>query len=184
MTTLVNNPISEHIANLDNENPAIYVGTYAKYNNGNLAGEWLDLTTFANAEDFAEVLRIMHRDEKDPEFMAQDFCNMPESLYHECFTADDFENVQKYIAAVEECGNRDAVDAYVDNYGIEYLDDFADKYQGEYQSEEDYAQQLFDDCYAGEMPEFARRYFDIAAFARDLFICDYDFVDGFVFSCY
>lgn len=29
--------------------------------------------------------------------------------------------------------------------------------------------------------EFAKRYFDYSAFARDLFITDYSFFDGFVF---
>ena len=32
------------------------------------------------------------------------------------------------------------------------------------------------------MPDFARRYFDYEAFARDLFMGDYTFVDGYVFS--
>jgi antirestriction protein len=183
METTVNN-IASHIANIDNETPAIYVGTYAKYNNGSLAGAWLDLSTFDDFDDFLEVCRELHADEAAPEFMAQDFCNFPHSLYSECFSREDFDAVKNYAEVVEQSGNKEAVDAYVDNYGVDYIDEFADKYQGEYDSEEDFAEQLFEDCYAFDMPEFARRYFDIAAFARDLFICDYDFVDGYVFSCY
>ena len=41
---------------------------------------------------------------------------------------------------------------------------------------------IFDELYAYEMPDFARRYFDYEAFARDLFMGDYTFVDGYVFS--
>ena len=40
--------------------PAVYVGTYHKYNCGSLFGAWLDLTTFASYEDFCEVCRFLH----------------------------------------------------------------------------------------------------------------------------
>ena len=32
-----------------------------------------------------------------------------------------------------------------------------------------------------DLPEFAKTYFDYEKFARDLFMCDYCFDDGFVF---
>ena len=32
-----------------------------------------------------------------------------------------------------------------------------------------------------DLPEFAKTYFDYKQFARDLFMCDYWFDDGFVF---
>jgi antirestriction protein len=51
---------------------------------------------------------------------------------------------------------------------------------GEYDSEEDFASQLVDECYS--LPEFAISYFDYEKFARDLFIGDYWFSDGFVFN--
>ena len=52
-----------------------------------------------------------------------------------------------------------------------------------YYSEEEFAEQLLDDWYP-DIPEFARRYFDIEQFARDLFAYDYTFCDGYVFSDY
>ena len=51
--------------------PAVYVGTYGKYASGTLRGVWLDLTTFADYDEFLAVCRYIHRDEADPEFMAQ-----------------------------------------------------------------------------------------------------------------
>ena len=30
----------------------LYCGTYAKYNEGSLKGEWVDLDNFSNADDF------------------------------------------------------------------------------------------------------------------------------------
>lgn len=50
----------------------LYVGTYAKYNAGSIAGAWLDLNNYANADDFVAACRRLHRDEADPEIMFQD----------------------------------------------------------------------------------------------------------------
>ena len=49
--------------------PSIYVGTYAKYNNGSIFGAWLDLTEYDDAEDFYKACAELHKDEQDPEFM-------------------------------------------------------------------------------------------------------------------
>ena len=38
---------------------------------------------------------------------------------------------------------------------------------------------IIEECY--ELPDFAKTYFDYEKFARDLFMCDYWFDDGFVF---
>ena len=61
--------------------------------------------------------------------------------------------------------------------------DVRDRFKGKWDSEEEFAEQLLDDCYP-DIPEFARRYFDIGQFARDLFNFDYTFIDGYVFSDY
>ncbi|MBO6250567.1 MAG: antirestriction protein ArdA, partial [Muribaculaceae bacterium] len=47
---------------------------------------------------------------------------------------------------------------------------------GKWSSEEDFAEQLAEDCCMLEgAPEFLKSYFDYKAFARDLFIDDYYF---------
>ena len=61
----------------DLEKPAIYVGTYKKYNNGSIQGAWFDLTKFDCLEDFIEACEELHDDEDDPELMYQDFENFP-----------------------------------------------------------------------------------------------------------
>ena len=35
----------------------IYVGTYAKYNDGNLGGEWVDLELFSDKDGFYEYIK-------------------------------------------------------------------------------------------------------------------------------
>ncbi|WP_274008919.1 antirestriction protein ArdA, partial [Escherichia coli] len=53
--------------------PAVYVGTWHKYNCGSIAGRWFDLTTFDDERDFFAACRALHQDETDPELMFQDY---------------------------------------------------------------------------------------------------------------
>ena len=64
--------------------PRVYVGTYGKYNSGSIAGKWLDLDAYNNAEEFYNACRKLHSNEHDPEIMFQDFEGFPESYYGEC----------------------------------------------------------------------------------------------------
>ena len=80
---LTKNEIRTHAAHYDQAKPAVYVGTYHKYNCGSLYGMWVDITTFDEYEEFCDFCRRLHRDENDPEFMVQDFEYYPESWYHE-----------------------------------------------------------------------------------------------------
>ena len=43
---------------------SVYVGTYGKYNNGSLFGAWLDLSDYADKEEFYEACRELHKDEE------------------------------------------------------------------------------------------------------------------------
>ena len=47
--------------------PRVYVGTYGKYNNGSIAGQWFDLSNYDSSEEFYEDIRELHSDEEDPE---------------------------------------------------------------------------------------------------------------------
>ena len=61
-------------------NSEVYVGTYAKYNNGSLAGAWIALAGCKDYDDFLAKCREIHKDERDPEFMIQDTSAMPDGL--------------------------------------------------------------------------------------------------------
>lgn len=64
--------------------PRVYVGTYKKYNSGNLAGAWVDLAEFPDDPDgFISRCREIHADEADPELMFQDFEGFPREFYGE-----------------------------------------------------------------------------------------------------
>ena len=62
------------------ESPAIYVGTYHKYNSGSLKGGWLRLADYETYNDLLKACAKLHSDEADPEFMIQDCENMPDGL--------------------------------------------------------------------------------------------------------
>ena len=166
--------------------PAVYVGTYGKYASGSLRGVWLDLTTFADYDEFLAVCRYIHRDEADPEFMAQDFEGFPEEWYTEGFMSEsEFDLIREYAELDDD--EREAFEVYVSAFGSSrddstIFDNFREAYCGKWSSEEEYAEQLVDDCCMLEgAPEFLKSYFNYAAFARDLFIDDYYFESGYVF---
>ena len=60
--------------------PSLYIGTYKKYNNNNLSGEWLNLEDYNDFEEFIKACKELHSDENDPEFMIQDAEDIHSSL--------------------------------------------------------------------------------------------------------
>lgn len=64
--------VGYHKSSLTGE-PSVYCGTYAKYNDGNLCGLWLDLSTFDGYDEFINFCKALHADEDDPELMFQDY---------------------------------------------------------------------------------------------------------------
>lgn len=166
----------------------IYVGTYAKYNGGSIFGKWLDLSDYSDKEEFYEACRELHKDEQDPEFMFQDWEYIPSDLIGESWLA---ENIFEIIEAIDELDDdkKAAFEVWLNHgsYDITTKDitdlirSFEDDFQGAYNDEEDYAYEIVEECY--DLPEFAKIYFDYVKFARDLFMGDYWFEDGYVFRC-
>lgn len=159
---------------LDNS-PAIYCGTYAKYNNGSIEGAWFHLDEFRCKREFIEACLELHADEEDPELMFQDWENIPAGMCSESGVDDE---VWDYIDACNDYG-QDAVDAYISSFGSWDKNSFEDRYCGSgYREFVDYAEEWFDECF--ECPDNLRGYIDMDAFARDMEM-DYTFVDGYVF---
>ena len=82
---------------------SVYVGTYGKYNNGSLFGAWLDLSDYADKEEFYEACRELHKDEEDAEYMFQDWENVPENLIGESWISENFFTLRD---AVEDLGDK------------------------------------------------------------------------------
>ena len=167
--------VSRHEWKHQSDSPAIYCGTYGKYNSGNLSGMWLNVSTFDDYEDFVNFCLAIHADEEDPELMYQDFENMPDSLYHESMGEKEFNKIEEYCELCDEY-SVEAVDDFLEWDSTEDLDNMHDAYVGVYDSREDFAREIVSDCYDIEniMGNLAC-YFDYEAFARDLFMGDYYF---------
>lgn len=177
--------LSDYEYDFGTDNPALYVGTYHKYNCGSLFGMWLDLTKFDSLEEFYNACRYLHKDEDDPEFMFQDYSGFPEAWYSECSMGEaKFNLIQQYADLDDD--EKDAFKAYCECKSVgldeDVFDNFRDAYEGEFDSEEEFAEHVVDECgMLDSMPENIQMYFDYEAYARDLFLNDFTFWNGYVF---
>lgn len=157
------------------DSPALYCGTYGKYNSGNLSGIWVDISTFDDYEDFVNFCLAIHADEEDPEIMYQDFENMPDSLYHESMGEKEFNKIEEYCELCDEY-SVEAVEDFLEWYSPDDLDMMHDVYVGVYDSEEDFAREIVNGrCDLEKMMGDLSYYFNYEALARDLFLGDYHF---------
>lgn len=159
----------------------VYVGTYGKYNNGNLGGAWLSLTDYIDYDDFIEACAELHEDEEDPEFMFQDFeadTSLFESfgLISEGYISEDLwdvleeledsgQDIEVYEAAAK-CNSFDSLGEL-----ISWADD---NYYGEYDSPADLAQEYAEQL--GDIPKHLHYYIDWEAYGRDIamYFCEFN----------
>ncbi len=165
-------------------NPAVYCGTYAKYNDGSLYGMWLDLSSFGDFDEFMEACRWLHRDEEDPELMFQDYENFPEEWYSEsCMDEDTFDRILEFAALDED--EQEAFKAFLEVTCDDDadIDDFRERYCGQWDSEEEFAEHIVEETgMLDSVPEDVKRFFNFEAYADELFQYDYDFSsEGYVF---
>ena len=167
--------IKNHKQTNGSDEPALYCGTYGKYNTGNLRGMWVDLSTFDDYEEFETFCHAIHADEEDPELMYQDYENMPRSLYHESMGEKGFEKIMEYCELCDDY-SVSAVDDFLELYSPEDFDRMPDAYVGVYDSREEFAEEKAIENFNPEkiMGDFAD-YFDYDAYARDLFLNDYKY---------
>ncbi|MDV4043685.1 antirestriction protein [Elizabethkingia anophelis] len=164
----------------------VYVGTYAKYNNNSIFGKWLKLSDYTDKKEFYAACHDLHKDEEDPEFMFQDFENIPNGLISESGMSDNIFEVIEAFENMEEsqkqpfiiwCNNGHHSLSSEDIN--ELIRDFENDYIGEYDSEEDFARELIEK--REDLSEFAKEYFDYQAYAKDLFCGDYWSEDSYIF---
>lgn len=144
--------------------PRLYVGTYAKYNNGSIKGAWLDLEDYADRDAFLEACAELHKDEADPEFMFQDFEGFPRSLYNESSVSDE---LFAWLELDED--DRELLAVYIDNVDSSGdIDNARDAFMGKADTEADWAAQWLEDTGGLEgVPEHLKNYIDYEAYARD-----------------
>jgi antirestriction protein len=145
--------------------PRLYVGTYAKYNNGSIKGAWLNLDDYSDKDAFLEACKELHTDEADPEFMFQDYEGFPRCYYNESHVPDalwewieldddDKTMLEAYIEQVDQSGD---------------IDKAREAFMGKADTKAAFAEQWLEDTCALEgVPDVLKRYFDYEAYARDM----------------
>ena len=100
----------------------VYCGTYHKYNNGSLKGEWVDLSDYDDLEELYEYFSELHDDEDDPEYMFQDY-EIPEDLSGFELISESYisDNVYEILEAYEDLGYLD--DSHLLDLHREYCGD-------------------------------------------------------------
>lgn len=82
----------------------VYCGTYGKYNGGSLKGGWLNVENYTSKYDFLRACRELHDDETDPEFMFQDWEDIPSCLISESWISDVVFRTNEIKTKVEDMG--------------------------------------------------------------------------------
>lgn len=142
----------------------IYVGTYSKYNDGNLFGAWLDLEDYADKEEFETACRMLHRDEDDPELMFQDWEEIPAQFIGESHID---EALWDWLSLSED--DKNLLSVYLENVNQNGdLDEAQESYLGTYESEADWAQEYWEETGLLEsIPKDLQGYIDYESYARD-----------------
>lgn len=167
--------IKAHEWKYPSDEPALYCGTYGKYNKFNVRGMWVNLSTFdGNFEDFEAFCLAIHADEADPELMYQDHTNIPDSLYQESMAENGFNKIMEYCELCEEY-NVFSVNDFLERWSPEDLNRMPDAYMGVYDTPREFAHEKADEVF--NLPNIGdiSLYFDYAAYARSLFTGDYYF---------
>jgi antirestriction protein len=151
------------------DTPRLYVACLASYNAGILHGEWIDAT---DADEIREAIQTMLSKSREPmaeEWAIHDYEGFGPIQLSE---SEDIDRVGELAEMIEEHGP--AFAAYADHMGIDHAtaESFQDAFCGEWDSEQAYAENLFDELYLSDVPEHVQPYIDYESFARDIFISD------------
>lgn len=148
----------------------MYVACLAAHNNGVLHGAWIELDgkTADDIQTEIDALIAVSSVEGAEEWAAFDWDGPGLDRFGEFPLLSD---VVDFVEAYEslDVDEQAAFEAFVNGTGEEDVERFRDAYLGEYDSIEHYAQEFIDDTgMLSDVPDHIVRYFDFAAFARDM----------------
>lgn len=154
--------------------PQVYVACLAAYNNGILHGRWIDCTHGENHiwDEINDILETSPENKPGypcEEWAIHDTMNFPDGLVSE------YSGVSQVASFAEMFNEPDGwaileIHQYMGFDDFEKSKEFHDEaFRGEWDSFQEFSDQYLEDCgLMSEMPDFAQRYFDYQAFARDL----------------
>lgn len=149
--------------------PKIFVGTYGKYNRGDISGKWFKLIDYADKSEFLRAAEKFHDDDPDPELMFLDWRDVPSWAIEESYISDEFwtfmENIDDDdIEPFNVYANSVIGDSSFEDVE-QLIEDFKDAYQGEYKNMAEFAEDYVDDV---GFPDDVSGFFDQQKFIRDI----------------
>lgn len=170
----------------------VYVGTYKEYNNGSLFGEWMNLADYKSKEEFLDACKDLHSDEDEPEFMYQDYGNIPEGMINESYIDPRIFGIIQSAKEMSET-ELEAFFVFLDMNFVDYsyikdgedlVELFRDKYIGQFDSEEAFATYMAQEKWPEEFQTEFGQYFNYEAYARTLLTSGYLHHGDFYFCVY
>ena len=154
----------------------IFVNTWGNYNtNGADGGEWITLPM--EPDELEEVLENIAAamGDNDPEWAIHDYEWITEIEMDEISEHDNIQTLNEKcqeIAELEEWESEE-IAAAIDAFGYSFAEAMDRQQRGYFtfypgQDLEEVAEQIADECYLYDAPEFLVRYFDYKSFAHDL----------------
>ena len=152
----------------------IFVNTWGNYNeNGADGGQWITLPMEADElEEVLENIAALMKDE-DPEWFINDY---EWTIETELGDVHEMDSITAWNERCQEADNleeweTEEIAAAIEAYGYTFAEALDRQQRGCFifyrgQDLEEVAEDLINECY--DLPEFALRYFDYEAFARDL----------------
>lgn len=176
------------------DTPKIWVGEWSLYNEGNLTGEWVDLSDF---EDGAEVMDKIQAlldkwtkstGELREEYAIFDFENFPRELYSEQMGEAQFDKIITAYKLSESLDiPMDVLASLMSEYDLDdanALEEFVnERYVGYFQNNSDLGEHLVE-MYGGieNMPKHTlEMYFDYDSYGRDEDINSFNAYEGYYF---
>lgn len=146
-------------------NARVYVGTYAKYNQGSLKGAWLNLNDYSDKNTFLEACRELHKDEDDPELMFQDHEGIPQGMVGESWISDE---VWEWLGMDDD--DRELLALYRENiYDKADLDTAKEAFRGTAESAAAWAEEFLEETGdLDKVPENLRNHIDFQSYADEL----------------
>ena len=152
----------------------LFVNTWGNYNeNGADGGQWITLPM--DPDELEEVLEHIAdaMGDNDPEWAIHDYewtCEMELGDVHEMDSIAEWNELCNDASRLEEW-EAEEIAAAIEAYGYTFAEAMERQQRGCFtfypgQDMEEVAEELINECY--DLPEFALRYFDYEAFARDL----------------
>ena len=171
--------------------PKIWVADLEAYNNGDLVGEWVDLTDFNDGSEVMDHIKDLLKNWGDKEEWAVfDTENISDSS--EYLGEPDFNRIITAYNIAEERGLPiEVIETFSKNYDLEDADELKDAvdsyYVGEFENDSELGYYIVDEMYGGveNLPkDWLEMYLDYEALGRSEGINSYNDIEGHTFVAF